>query len=117
MAISRGRDQKAQPKQGSKYGLPGQSSDHERALDWGNISPFKLKLMVAAITAGGDAVTFGTTRQGGLMFGILEADNRYKEYSNDIEDMEAKMASNTDAALASVPQQVRDHIIELCRDV
>lgn len=117
MSISRGRDQKVQPKAASKYGTSQTEAEHKRTLSWGNISPFRLKLLIASITASGDAITLGSTRQGGLMFTVLEQDERYREYSSDIDDLEEKMRRYTDAALAAVPQQVRDAIIEQCREI
>lgn len=51
------------------------------------------------------------------MFTVLEQDERYREYSSDIDDLEEKMRRYTDAALAAVPQQVRDAIIEQCREI
>lgn len=115
MALSRGRDQKPQPKSGSKYGTKQNEAEHARLASWSNVSPNALKIFVAAVTANGDAVTFGTTRQGGLMFTVLENDERLREFSSDVDDMEEKMGAYTDAALASVPQQVRERIEELCK--
>jgi len=117
MAISRGRDQKT-PKNGtSKYSGDISPPEHSRVLTWANFNPFRLKLLVGAVTACGDAVTFGSTRQGGLSLTVLEDDFRHREYSNDIDDMEDKVRVITDAALAAVPQQVRDKIIELCKEI
>jgi len=117
MAVSRDRDQKKPKSTGSKYGGNISPSEHGRDLTWANFNPFRLKLLVGAVTACGDAVTFGTTRQGGLSLTVLEDDMRHREYSNDIDDMEDKVRVMTDAALASVPQAVRDKVIELCREI
>jgi hypothetical protein len=90
----------------SRYASVGWTVAPRGEVSWHHMPPQVVYNLVRFVTAAGDAVLLGNTKQGGLSVTIYNEGAPIKIYSSSIEDMTRKCEEATAIARLVVPAEV-----------
>lgn len=80
------RNSKDGPRASGKYAAALHRETRKSPVRWSDVDGPSIKAAVHAVTAAGDAITFGRTTDGGaLSVTVLSGPDRLKDYANDAE--------------------------------